>query len=242
MNDSPVSTPPLRRNPAAVIVLTLAVLLLLTLAWPMYADLNGKANQSKAISNCRQIVTTLRLYSSDNSGVYPDALPKPAAKPRTANEAFRQLFIGGECDNEMIFGCPDSPFKPDGNIGNGANHYAEAVKKGENHWAMTAGLDDSADGAFPLIYENPADAALPPHWDTSVAGQAKPGRCWADGRIVVGFNDSSVKFMPVEADPGADLGLLKPFDADQGKLSGKPIFFGADPTNARKMSILQVEQ
>jgi hypothetical protein len=231
----------LRHNPAAMIVLTLAALLLLALAWPMYAELNGKANQMQAISNCKEVILMMRVYAADNSGVYPDAPPKAAANTRTANEAFRELFKGGVCEDEMIFGCPDSPFKPDGKIG-APPDYLEAVKKGENHWAITAGLNDSASSAYPLVFENPLDARLPPRWDTNAPGEARPGRCWLDARIVLGFNDGSVELLPLEADPGSDAGLLKPFDGSRKGLTGQPIFFGVDPENRAKLHLLQVEQ
>jgi hypothetical protein len=187
----------------------------MALAIPVTSRISKRGDITQGISNCRQIITTLRLYSSDCGGNYPDT---QVASVKTSNDAFRLLFIGGEADDEKIFGCPKSVFQPDGNIGKEPN-YLEAVKPGENHWAMTRGLNDSASGTYPLVFENPSEATWPPKWNPSFVGTGKPGRTWTGGKIIIGMNDSSVALQKCESDQGRSVSLA-PCGHDA---AGKPV-------------------
>lgn len=158
---------------------------------------------ARTISNCRQVIVALRIYAADHNGDYPDAALPGAT---SSNEVFRKLFQAEAIDNEMIFGSPVSPFAPDGNIGAHPD-FSEAVKAGENHFAFTAGLTDSAGHEFPLAYENPSDASWPPKWDPDLAGTMAPGRTWPGGRVVVGFNDMSMIILPLVTPKGKGIEL-----------------------------------
>jgi uncharacterized protein DUF4190 len=186
--------------------------------------------RTKAMSNCRMIITALRLYADDHNGKHPDAsLPQA----HSSNAVFRQMFVEGQVDSEMIFGCPGSKCgNPDGNIGT-APDYREAVQPGENHWAMTKGLTTASDGSIPLVFENPADATWPPKWSPDLAGTGKPGRTWSGGRVIIGFNDGSVALLPLESSKGEHVGL-KP------KVDGTPVFPLGDATLT--LSVLDAEK
>ena len=138
------------------------------------------------------------------------------------------MFKNGVADSEAIFGCPNSELgNPDGNIGT-APDCNEAVKPGENHWAMTKGLKDSDAGNIPLIYENPSEATWPPKWNPSLIGTDKPGRPWSAGKVIVGFNDGTVEALPLESTTGTSVGL-------RPRADGTPIF----PTlPGRKLEVL----
>jgi len=157
---------------------------------------------------------------------------------KTVNEAFRELIKSGECNDERIFGCPQSPFVPDGNIGH-APDWSEAVKKGENHWVMVAGLVDHDSSAFPLIFENPVDTSLPPRWNADAAGQKKPGRCWRDGKVVVGFVDGTVMVMPLEAKEGTRVALQPHFGNSH---ADDPLSLQMQKTYGVVLKLLPVEQ
>jgi hypothetical protein len=171
-------------------------------AYPAFTRISERGNITSTISFAKQVITYLRLYASDHDGKFPDSAVPLA---RTSNDAFRVMFIKGQADNEIIFGSHDGPFHPDGNIGHPPD-YLEAVKAGENHWALTKGITDSMQNA-PLIFENPSEATWPPKWNASLAGQAKPGRTWRNGLIVVGTTDSSVQLLPCENATGTSVGL-----------------------------------
>jgi hypothetical protein len=187
-----------------------------------YSRLVEKHQQTVAISNCREIFTALRIYERDHGGspgleLTPLGTIDSSVPPaRDSNEAFRHLFKAKAVENETIFGCPLSPFRPDGNIGV-APDYLEALKPGENHWAMTGWLSDSASGEYPVVYENPSEATWPPKWNADLLGQPKPGRPWSNGGVIIGFNDSTVQLMPLEAAKGGSVGL-------KARSNGKPVF------------------
>ncbi|MEI6535563.1 MAG: hypothetical protein WCN98_09510 [Verrucomicrobiaceae bacterium] len=180
------------------------------------------------MSNCKQIITTLKLYSADCNGNYPEYdLPNA----RTSNDVFRLLFKAGVADSETIFGCPLSgDGNYDGNIGD-APDYPEALKAGENHWAMTKGLTDSTSGKIPVVFESPADATWPPKWNADAAGTTKKGCAWKNGKVVIGFNDGSVEALPLESTKGDHVGL-------RPRADGTPIF--PDPPPGQKYDVLDV--
>ncbi|RBP46129.1 hypothetical protein DES53_102515 [Roseimicrobium gellanilyticum] len=213
----------------------LAVTLLGTVACDRISE---RSQITKGISNCRQILVALRIYASDHNGKYPDAHINGT---KTANAAFRQLFEEQILDNEAIFGCPPSPFEPDGKIedayiGPQSTKYGKAVQAGENHWAMTAGLNDSSAGAIPVVYENPVNATWPPKWNADVEEKPVRGRTWKNNTVIIGTNDTAVASQPMAAKSGAAVGL-KP-DAS----SGKDAFEAAiNPTTFPKGEVLDVE-
>jgi len=176
----------------------LLLIFLILLALPLVIR-SPHNKMDKGISNCRQIITALRIYSSDHDGKYPDAFLK---NPRSSNEVFRELFKEGILDDESehIFGCPVSPFIPDGKVG-AAPDLKQAIEAGENHWAMTAGLSDIASGSVPLVYENPVVAAWSPMWNPDAKGTETRGRAWSSG-IIIGMNDSSVGIQPLDSKSG----------------------------------------
>ncbi len=180
-----------------LVVITI-IAILASLAVPTFSKIQEKGNITKGISNARQIVTTLKIYSSDHGGNYPDN--DKDTNPSDANTAFRVLFREGAADNEQIFGCPVSKYVPDGNIGSDEEK-TKAVEAGENHWAMTKGLSDSATGSMPLVFENAVSGEWDPEWDNDKKGTNARGRAWSTG-IIVGMNDSSVAIQALQTKKG----------------------------------------
>jgi hypothetical protein len=197
---------------------------------PTFNSVAPKANQAAAAGNCRQIIIGLRLYAADHDGKYPDA---PGGGRQTSNQVFRFLFREGYLEDgraEGIFGAKVSPFVPDNVIGVAPN-FPKALEAGENHWAMTKGVKDTSNPLTPLVFENPAHAVWPPMWNADSAGKKERGRTWRGGRIVVGFNDSSVQVIKLESTKGTSVGPAKDTD-------GEDIFTHA----AESMEIFDVER
>ncbi len=189
-----------------LVVITI-IAILASLAVPTFAKIQERGNQTKGINNCKQIITTLKLYSADNSGSYPMGA-SPA--PTTSNDAFVLLFKAGVADSEAIFGCPGSDYGgaaglPDGNIN--APTYDKALETKENHWETLSGISDSASGAYPLVWECALDGTWDPSWNADAAGKTTKGRTWSGGKIIVGTNDGSVIAQPCSAARGGSLHL-----------------------------------
>lgn len=219
-----------------ILVGSVALLFLGSLIVPTFSRTCAKGNITKTISNGRQIITALRIYSSEHGGFYPDWKAPDAL---TSNEVFRELFRKGATDNEKIFGAPLSRFVPDGDIGTPPD-YAEAVKAGENHWAMTARVSDSDNGALPLVYESPTKATWPPTWNPDAKGTDAKGRAWSNG-IVVGFNDCSIMVQRLQHNSGSSVPLKKLDESTGGsESSGKDIFEMVVPEGSEPFRILDV--
>src|SRR5688500_1827787 len=92
-----------------LLVVISIIAILAGIALPVFGAVQVKGAQTKALSNAKQIGTSLRLYAVDNNGTYPsytlEANGKPASPPvlvTTSNVAFAQL-IPDYLPNEDIF-------------------------------------------------------------------------------------------------------------------------------------------
>ncbi|MDI1314840.1 type II secretion system protein [Prosthecobacter sp.] len=185
-----------KRNHAFTLIELLVVITIIAilagLAVPTYNAVQTIANQTRGVSNARQIIVAMKLFSKDHSSQYPDTVANPltGSLAQNANDAFRLMIQERIVTDERIFGCP-AGFNPDNNIGQGPN-YGSALMPGENHWAITGGQTDTAGGDMPLVFENPVSPTWPPLWNADVPGQISPGRTWPSGKIIIGRNDGSV--------------------------------------------------
>lgn len=180
-----------------LVVITI-IAILASLAVPTFGRIQERGNITKGISNARQIITALRIYSSDHGGNYPDV--DTAVDSGTSNGVFRELFKEQILDNEIVFGCPVSRLgNPDGKTG---EDNSTALKENENHWSFTKGASDSASGSLPLVYENALDTSWDPSWSAKLAGTNAPGRAWSGGKVIIGQNDSSVALQSLEKKEG----------------------------------------
>ncbi len=202
------------------------IAILAAVALPAFSRTTERAHQVRAISNARQIALGLRVHAADNNGTYPDALLPDAG---SSNEVFGILFKQGYLEDEKVFGCPSSPYQPDGNIGTDPD-FLNALEAGENHWAMTRGLSDSSPANIPLIYENPVGTNWPAQWNSSHKGAAKPGRAWRDGKIVIVQSDGGGSIVPLTASKGDAVGC-------RPRENGSPVF----PMDNPELGILNVK-
>ncbi len=193
-----------------LVVITI-IAILASAAVPTFNTVQDRANQGATAGNARQIVAALKLYAGDNNGGYPDS--DKAEEPASSNDAFRLLIKSDVLSDERVFGAKSSKFMPDNNIGE-SPEFSEALEPGENHWAMTKGLTDSSSSLSPLVFENPVSQGWPPMWNADAAGKKEKGRAWRGGKIIIGFNDSSVQPIPLEAAKGDSVG---PKDLGGGK-------------------------
>ncbi len=232
------TTPPSSRYTSFTIreaVVGFIALLMLTLAaCDLSPRISDRSHITRSIYNARQMITAIKIYSSDHGGIYPDGHAS-VIEPKTANQALRLLFPEGVLDNELIAGSSLSKFIPDGNIGV-APDFAEALKPGENHWAMTAGLTDNHPGNIPLLFENPSVASWPPKWDADAKLTSTKGRTWSASTVIIGMNDSNVTARKLAATSGKAV-PLKP------QPSGKDIFEEAiHPTTFPVGRVLDIEE
>ncbi len=167
-----------------------------------------QGKQMKAVNNCKQIILSLKQYAKDAGSAYPDG-KHPELK--SANQVFRVLFKDDIVVDERIFGCPDSMFKPDNDLGPPPN-FEKALMPGECHWMLLKNQTDVSHPRTPIVIENSLNASWPPKWDVvqpfaswwSDDANQKKGRAWKGRRIIVARNDGSVQVEKLREDGTLD--------------------------------------
>lgn len=186
-----------------LLVVVAIIAILASFALPAYTSVQERAQQTKDLSNAKQIVLALKQFASDNNGSFPSKVPgtdynTAAALTSTSvsNDAFWWLFPN-YLQSEDIFVVSGSKWTP-GTSDNkidlaGSAGRTDTLKAGENNYAYVNGLTDTANAAFPLVADG--FSATIPNYDTS---KAQKGGVWAATKAVVAFCDGSGQIMKVD--------------------------------------------
>lgn len=186
-------------------VIGIGIVLGVALQLPLWNRVSKVSEMMKAVSNCRQIILCIKQYAGKHHSEHPDSLiMEGTGVRRTSNAAFRKMIEEEIVTEERIFGCPKSPYVPDSNIGI-APSFSEALKPGECHWMMVAGLNDDSAGNLPLVFENTLRAEWPLRWNAEKPGESVRGRVWKSRQIIVGRQDGGAEVYDVRADGTAIL-------------------------------------
>lgn len=196
-----------------LVVITI-IAILAGIALPVFTSVQIKGNETKALSNAKQIALALRLYSSDNNGNYP-SYTLTSGQPTTttvssSNQAFAQLFPT-YVQQEAIFWLAKSAFcstnpppetfdnppvdPPSLTLGPGL---------GENEWAYVLELNDSSNPSVPLI----ADGFADPGTHYYVKDQTQKGGVWKGTVAVIVHADSSGVIAKATAATGSPTNVL----------------------------------
>ena len=178
-----------------LVVITI-IAILAGIALPVFTSVQVKGAQTKALSNAKQIALALRLYSSDNNGIYPSFTLQNGAPTTTtvndSNTAFAQLFPT-YVQSENIFYLAKSAFTPtvpDEVTDNPpVDTPVNTLKAGENEWAYVLNQNDSSNPAEPLI----ADGFASKTAHTYTKDATVKGGVWKGVNAIVVRADSSGK-------------------------------------------------
>jgi prepilin-type N-terminal cleavage/methylation domain-containing protein len=183
-----------------LVVITI-IAILASIALPVFNGVTERANQTKDLSNAKQIAIAMKLFASDNNGFYPskaaaagDYGAAPAGDAPSSNSAFFWLFPN-YLASEDIFTVPTSkwtPSAPDNKIDPAGQARADTLKAGENTYSYVLNLTDTSNPQFPLIADGFKTA---PTYDIS---KAQKGGVWAGKKAVVIFCDASGQVMKVD--------------------------------------------
>lgn len=124
-----------------LVVITI-IAILASVALPVFNAVTERANQTKDLSNAKQIGLGLKLYATDNDGKFPVA-------GANANTAFAQL-VPQYVSTEKVFYLAKSAWTPNppDEVSSSA---AETLKSGENHFAYVNNLSDTSNPNYPLL-------------------------------------------------------------------------------------------
>jgi len=177
-----------------LVVITI-IAILASIAVPVYNGITIRAEQTKALSNAKQIALACKIFAIDNDGIFPDtegvgtgSLDRDSyaagggSPDSAATKNFGALIGGGYLPSESIFWISKERngtarlVRPDDDISSGTDGVALA----SNAWGYTAGADDGSSASLPLVYTRSATAGVWPYKD-----QTKEGGVWTDKIIVV---------------------------------------------------------
>ena len=169
-----------------LVVITI-IAILASIAFPVFNTVTERANQTKDLSNIRQLGVALKLFASDHNGSFPTKVnpdDENSADVVNANEAFRTLFPT-YLTNEEIFAVKGSvytPKTPDNRIEQGFP-YTNTLASGENSYAYIKNLTETSNASLPVVADG--FAAGPPSPPAYVTDRGQAGGVWAAKRAVV---------------------------------------------------------
>src|ERR1700732_5438588 len=176
-----------------LVVITI-IAILASVALPAFIGVQERAQQTKDLSNIKQIGLCLKQFAVDNNGSFPNKAPggagdynaAPATAPASSNAAFWWLFPT-YTTSEDIFVVPGSQYTPnnpdnvlaDPSLGVQGN----TLKAGECAYSYITGLTDTSNAAFPVVADGGATPiTAPPAYDVS---KSNKGGVWAAKKAVV---------------------------------------------------------
>jgi len=211
-----------------LVVITI-IAILASIAVPVYNGITIRAEQTKALSNAKQIALGCKIFAIDNDGIFPDianGVPLSGAGVYAggetgATENFAALVDGKYLPSETIFWISKERngttrlVKPDDDIsaGQGAD-----FKKANVAWGYTSGADDSANPSLPLVYTRSATAGVWPYDDTTAEGGV-----WRDKIISVSI-DYAGALQKIDAASGT---ILIPKGTTTTNLFTEPSMWGS---------------
>lgn len=154
-----------------LVVITI-IAILASIALPVFNSVTERANQTKDLSNAKQIGLGLKLYATDNDGKFP-------AATTTANDAFAQL-VPQYVAAEKVFYLAKSawtPTAPDEVM----SPATEAVKSGENNFAYVNNLTDTSNPSYPLLADGFSDTTV----GTYATAESAKGGVWKGKKAIV---------------------------------------------------------
>src|SRR5437660_10473556 len=171
-----------------LLVVVTIIAILASVALPAFIGVQERAQQTKDLSNIKQIGLALKQFATDNNGSFPSKAPggagdysaAPVAAPATSNDAFWWLFPT-YTTSEQIFAVPGSkynPSNPDDKLDDpstGARTFTLAV--GECGYSYITDLTDTSNAAFPIAADGwVTPVANPPSYDPN---KSNKGGVWA---------------------------------------------------------------
>jgi prepilin-type N-terminal cleavage/methylation domain-containing protein len=186
-----------------LVVITI-IAILASVALPAFIGVQERAQQTKDLSNIKQIGLSLKQFAVDNNGSFPNKPPAVdynasvtlLAGTNSSNDAFWWLFPT-YTTSEDIFVVPGSQYTP-GNPDNvlddpSTGARTKTLATGECAYSYITGLTDTSNAAFPLVADGwVTPAANPPSYDVS---KSNKGGVWAAKKAVVLFVDASAQIM-----------------------------------------------
>ena len=193
-----------------LVVITI-IAILASFALPAYTTVQERAQQTKDLSNAKQIGLALKQFASDNNGQFPNKVPSAdyssaatLSSSNTSNDGFWWLFPN-YLQSEDIFVVPGSAWTPNpadnvldaaGAAGRsetleGTGGGTSGSSSAECGYAYVTAHTDTSNPAYPLVADGFATLG-PPVYGTS---KSAVGGVWSGKKAIVLFCDASAQIM-----------------------------------------------
>ncbi len=139
-----------------LLVVISIIAILAGIAVPAFTGVITRGQQTKALSDAKQIYLGLKMYAGDNDGAFPSKAFGSAADAGNSNEAFKHI-VPDYIKSEKIFYVAKSKWsteQPDEDT----TTAEKVLITGNNHWAYVKNLSDTSNPNFPIIADGFADA------------------------------------------------------------------------------------
>ncbi len=138
-----------------LLVVISIIAILAGIALPVFGEVKTRGDQTKALSNAKQIGTACKIYAVDYSGYYPqytDLAAKTSATTSSKSNDILQTLLPDYLPEKSIFAIPKSRYcKNAGSIDATSAANLAKLGPGENEWAYVCGLTDTSFARWPLL-------------------------------------------------------------------------------------------
>ena len=222
-----------------LLVVISIIAILAGIALPVFGEVKIRGDQTKALSNAKQIGTACKIYATDNNGLYPHLsnYTGSTAGNNTSTEA-----KAGDSSNVVLRNLiPD--YLPDRNIFVNAKSaftkkYQTAAVNAEdplpestNEWAYVSGLSDTSNSRWPLLADG-FDPKSVPGDPKYIVDEGAAGGIWKGKKAVVIRVDGSGTVETLQAGQKTvkrtesdNENAFKPATGDQSNTNGKLPWF-----------------
>ena len=172
-----------------LLVVISIIAILAGIALPVFGEVKIRGDQTKALSNAKQIGTACKIYATDNNGIYPHLATYPTTSAPTATNTE----ASSSSSANLVLGILIPDYLPDRNIFVNAKsaftkkyqsaQAAEGLPVNTNEWAYVCGLSDTSNSRWPLLGDGfkPGSESDPVY----VLDEAAPGGIWKGKKAVV---------------------------------------------------------
>ncbi len=199
-----------------LLVVISIIAILAGIAVPAFTGVITRGQQTKALSDAKQIYLALKMYAGDNDGAFPSKVASDGSGGTVefSNQAFRHI-VPDYVKSEKIFYVAKSQWStktPDEDFGSSTTTTpsASAVAAGENHWAYVVNLSDTSNPNLPILADGFADAETAKY----SAVETEQGGLWKGEAAIVIRVDGSGRVERIKASD--DLEVKGPVGATGG--------------------------
>jgi len=229
-----------------LLVVISIIAVLAGVAMPAMTGVIERGQQTKVISDARQIYLALKMYAGDNDGLFINN----SGAMDNANQAFRELLVEGRyLTTEKIFNvakskwCQGTTNKPLENTANiTAADADKLMQEGVNHFGFVGGLNDASTPSYPLIVDGPTSQSTAQEFSYST-NEGLKGGLWKGKVTIVVFVDGSAKSEKTYSDGNNIVKTLRPksstgeanknlIQVDTDWLAGTKLLLPLNPTGS----------